>query len=158
MGKLRPDFLSRCDFDPITLKCKSSNERLILEGRRSFPSGHASTTFGGMVFVTLFLAGQFQTFNGSSHIYKLIILLLPILTAILVSISRIVDHRHHWEDVFCGGLIGLFAAICSYFYLFPSIFSEKCDGPRTVRFDKFEEASRCVVIETTPQIDQKESV
>lgn len=39
---------------------------------------------------------------------KLCIVLLPLLVASLVGVSRVSDYWHHWQDVFAGGMIGLF--------------------------------------------------
>lgn len=39
---------------------------------------------------------------------KLCIVLLPLLVASLVGVSRVCDYWHHWQDVFAGGMIGLF--------------------------------------------------
>lgn len=93
-----------------------------------------------MVFTALFLAGQLKVFDGAAHIYKLVIFLLPILVAMLVSASRIVDHRHHWDDVVAGSFIGIISAASSYFFYFPALTSLKCDSPRDVRFTKLEQS------------------
>lgn len=47
------------------------------------------------------------------------IFLIPLLAAALVSISRIVDYRHHWDDVLVGSLIGCLSAAVGYFYFCP---------------------------------------
>ena len=46
------------------------------------------------------------------------IFLIPVLIASLVSISRIVDYRHHWDDVLVGSLIGCASAATGYFYFY----------------------------------------
>lgn len=38
---------------------------------------------------------------------KLCIIFLPLLIASLIGISRVDDYRHHWEDVFAGGILGV---------------------------------------------------
>jgi membrane-associated phospholipid phosphatase len=40
-GQLRPDFLARCN--PVEMQC-TGEKNLVMEGRRSFPSGHSSST------------------------------------------------------------------------------------------------------------------
>lgn len=124
MGRLRPDFLKRCI--PVTDSLKnivcSGDKKIVMEGRRSFPSGHSSSTFGGMGFIALFFTNHFSVFDGSGRIYKFLIFLIPILIASLVAISRIVDYRHHWEDVLVGSLIGCASAICGFFYFYPLLF------------------------------------
>jgi diacylglycerol diphosphate phosphatase / phosphatidate phosphatase len=61
-------------------------------------------------------------FDGSGRIYKFLIFLIPLLTACLVSISRIVDYRHHWDDVLVGSSIGCVSAASGYYYFYPLIF------------------------------------
>lgn len=45
-------------------------------------------------------------FDTKGHIAKLCLVLLPLLISSLVGVSRVDDYRHHWQDVFAGGLIG----------------------------------------------------
>ena len=56
VGGLRPDFVARCQPD---LSANNSNEilcrgkpSLVDEGRRSFPSGHASSNFSLYIFTS----------------------------------------------------------------------------------------------------------
>ena len=128
MGRLRPDFISRCAPDtkylPSSIICTGA-AKLVAEGRRSFPSGHSSSAFGGLGFISLLLNDHFLVFDGSGRIYKFIIFLIPLLTASLVSISRIVDYRHHWDDVLVGSSIGCLSAAVGYYYFYPLLFRNK---------------------------------
>lgn len=45
-------------------------------------------------------------FDRRGNIGKLCIVLLPLLIAALIGITRVDDYWHHWTDVFAGGLIG----------------------------------------------------
>ena len=54
------------------------------------------------------------------------IFLIPALIAALVSISRLVDYRHHWDDILAGSLIGCAAAFTGFFYFYPLIFGKTC--------------------------------
>lgn len=45
-------------------------------------------------------------FDRRGNIGKLCLVLLPLLIAALVGITRVDDYWHHWTDVFAGGLIG----------------------------------------------------
>jgi membrane-associated phospholipid phosphatase len=40
---------------------------------------------------------------------KLCIVLLPLLLAAMVAVSRVDDYWHHWQDVFAGGILGRLA-------------------------------------------------
>jgi membrane-associated phospholipid phosphatase len=70
-------------------------------------------SFAGLGFLSLYLSGKIKAFDGKGHVAKLCIVILPLLLASLVGISRVDNYRHHWEDVFVGGLIGM--------YFFPSL-------------------------------------
>lgn len=64
-------------------------------------------SFAGLGFLSLYLSGKIKAFNRQGHVAKLCIVILPLLVASLVGVSRVDDYRHHWEDVFVGGLIGV---------------------------------------------------
>ncbi|PCH36340.1 acid phosphatase/Vanadium-dependent haloperoxidase [Wolfiporia cocos MD-104 SS10] len=132
VGRLRPDFLSRCEWDK-TLKSCTGDVVDILDGRRSFPSGHSSTAFSGMMFLSLWLAGMTGAWCItrsaparsllSSKLARLIFSILPLAFATWVAISRVEDNRHHKEDVIVGGLIGVISATICYFIYWPSPFA-----------------------------------
>ena len=50
-------------------------------------------------------------FDRRGHVAKLCIVFLPLLVACLIGISRVDDYWHHWQDVFAGGLLGLYLLI-----------------------------------------------
>lgn len=64
--------------------------------------------FAGMNFLSLYLSGKIKVFDRRGHVAKLCLVLVPLLVASSVAISRVDDYRHHWQDVFAGGLIGSF--------------------------------------------------
>ncbi|CAM0149389.1 unnamed protein product [Urochloa decumbens] len=113
VGRPRPDFFWRCFpdgnqlYNQVTGGVICHGEKSFLtDGRKSFPSGHTSWSFAGLGFLSLYLSGKIKAFNRQGHVAKLCIVILPLLLASLVGISRVDDYRHHWEDVFVGGLIG----------------------------------------------------
>lgn len=65
-------------------------------------------SFAGLGFLSLYLAGKIKAFDRRGHVAKLCIVFLPLLMASLVAVSRVDDYWHHWQDVFAGGLLGLF--------------------------------------------------
>jgi len=129
IGRLRPDFLTRCEWDAQTRMC-TGNLDDITEGRRSFPSGHSATAWSGMFFLSLFLAGQLAAwwFHSnrmspkflSSRVARFTITLLPLIWATHVALSRLEDNRHHKEDVIVGSLLGVIAATLCYLIFWPS--------------------------------------
>lgn len=155
-GRLRPSFLAVCDVDfekvnaqylqfqnvtggmslesygPRNLFdasiCKG-DPSLLVEERRSFPSGHTSFTFTTMTYLTLYLAGQLRLYHGTCRVWKYVVCSLPLFFAVLVPFSRLMDYRHHWEDVVAGALIGFVFALTVYYFMYPPLRDENCDTP-----------------------------
>jgi len=137
VGRLRPDFLSRCTWDAILKECTGKHNR-ILDGRRSFPSGHSASAFMGLGFVFLILAGQTESLRLnapsrtrsflSSKLLWLSISLLPLLLATWIAITRLEDYRHHKEDVLVGSALGFSIAFLSYSIYWPNPFKLSTDG------------------------------
>lgn len=136
IGGLRPDFLSRCEWDKVLEACTGDAED-ILDGRQSFPSGHSSAAFAGMTFLSLWIAGQTAAWcfhaprpSGSlrsSLMGNFAVTLLPLVWASFVAITRIEDYRHHPEDVIAGSLIGIISAWIFYIMFWPNPFAiENC--------------------------------
>jgi len=99
-GRARPDFLDRCDPDPAIqdrMVCRGPKVK-VEEGRRSFPSGHTSTSFAGLGYLALFIAGQTGLFDGQGNVWPLIVSGAPLLLATFIGLSRVSDYRHHWSD------------------------------------------------------------
>ncbi|KAK4721284.1 hypothetical protein R3W88_011517 [Solanum pinnatisectum] len=93
--------------------------KVVKEGYKSFPSGHTSWSFAGLAFLSWYLCGKVKAFDRRGHAAKLCIVLLPLLFAALVGISRIDDYWHHWTDVFTGSIIGSVVASLCYLLFFP---------------------------------------
>ncbi|EEC69905.1 hypothetical protein OsI_00314 [Oryza sativa Indica Group] len=136
VGRPRPDFFWRCFpdgkqlYDQVTGDVICHGEKSFLkDGRKSFPSGHTSWSFAGLVFLSLYLSGKIKVFDRQGHVAKLCIMILPLLIASLVGISRIDDYRHHWEDVFAGGLLGFIMAMLCYLHFFPPPYHHQGWGP-----------------------------
>lgn len=135
VGRPRPDFFWRCFPDGVEVYDKlggvvcHGKASDIKEGHKSFPSGHTSWSFAGLGFLSLYLCGKIKVFDRQGHIAKLCILFLPLLAACLVGISRVDDYWHHWQDVFAGGLLGLFVATFCYSQFFPPPYNDDGWGP-----------------------------
>ncbi|XVE84888.1 hypothetical protein DITRI_Ditri17bG0048000 [Diplodiscus trichospermus] len=135
VGRPRPDFFWRCfpdgkDFyDRWGNVICHGNKADIKEGHKSFPSGHASWSFAGLGFLSLYLSGKIKVFDRQGHIAKLCVVVLPLLVASLVAISRVDDYWHHWNDVFAGGFLGLVVAAFCYRQFFPNPYDDDGWGP-----------------------------
>jgi len=119
--------------------CTQTDEFIMRDGFRSFPSGHSSLSFAGLGFLSLYLAGKLHLFDRRGHTGKAWLSLTPLAGAALVAISRSMDYRHHWHDILVGSVLGLTLAYFSYRQYFPSLSSEVSHrpySPRTKRDDK----------------------
>ncbi|KAK3036704.1 hypothetical protein RJ639_030528 [Escallonia herrerae] len=135
VGRPRPDFFWRCFPDGVDnydrwgdVICHGKDS-VIKEGHKSFPSGHASWSFAGLGFLSLYLSGKIKAFDRRGHVAKLCIVFLPLLAASLVAVSRVDDYWHHWQDVFAGGLLGLVVATFCYLQFFPAPYHTEGWGP-----------------------------
>ncbi|KAF9357081.1 hypothetical protein BGX26_004290 [Mortierella sp. AD094] len=92
VGKHRPDFLSRCQpmlngaplthDEPLHLwtidVCTQTDHAILKDGFRSFPSGHASTSFAGLFYISLWLGGKMHPFDRRGYSLKAVILVVPV--------------------------------------------------------------------------------
>lgn len=142
VGRPRPDLFGRCEppldytSNPIhglTSWRICTRTDLLNDGFRSFPSGHSSFGWCGMVYLALFLAGKMHVLNKRGYTIKSWILLVPIASASLISISRTMDYRHHATDVIAGGIIGALIAWYSYRQYYPPLHAEASHRPYSPR-------------------------
>uniref|UniRef100_A0A452ZS51 Phosphatidic acid phosphatase type 2/haloperoxidase domain-containing protein n=1 Tax=Aegilops tauschii subsp. strangulata TaxID=200361 RepID=A0A452ZS51_AEGTS len=126
VGRPRPNFYYRCfpdgvpNYKAVTRQVICHGDaKVIKEGHKSFPSGHTSWSFAGLGFLSWYLAGKIRVFDRGGHIAKLCIVILPLLFAAMVGVSRVADYWHHWQDVFAGGILGLVVASFCYLQFFP---------------------------------------
>jgi diacylglycerol diphosphate phosphatase/phosphatidate phosphatase len=117
----------------------------ILEGRQSFPSGHSSLVFQGMVLIVLYLVGRIGLFalpinsksssnnNNNNTAMKLLrtkqlqtlfAVIIPLCYGMFVATSRLVDNWHHPSDIVAGTMIGIGSASLAYHTFYPAVFSK----------------------------------
>jgi diacylglycerol diphosphate phosphatase / phosphatidate phosphatase len=125
-GYLRPIFYSICEPDQDYESCTGdtgSSESY----RRSFPSGHASTSFCGLTLLTLFIHTRFgvpslqrkllsatattpssrpSNLDPFKHRSISIVSLIPMGIALFIAASRVVDNKHFPADVVAGSVLG----------------------------------------------------
>ncbi|ORY82043.1 phosphatidic acid phosphatase type 2/haloperoxidase, partial [Protomyces lactucae-debilis] len=132
VGRPRPDLLSRCvvradsaDASPFGLStseiCTQTDAAVLRDGFKSFPSGHSSISFSGLGLLAFWLAGKLRLMDGRGHIWKVVVVMIPIAAATLVAVSRIMDKRHHAFDVLFGSALGIICAWVAYRQYFPSL-------------------------------------
>lgn len=144
VGRPRPDLIARCipragsvDAAVYGLStseiCTQIDVGKLRDGFRSFPSGHSSMAFSGLAYLTFFLASRLHVFNNKGNTWKWVVVVLPILVASLVAISRIKDNRHHPFDVFFGSALGILTSLIAYYQYFPDFTSDSfANHPRFI--------------------------
>ncbi|CAK9324968.1 unnamed protein product [Citrullus colocynthis] len=131
VGWPRPDFFWRCFPDGNEVYDRLGNvvchgkKSFVLDGYKSFPSGHASWSFAGLGFLSLYLSGKLKVFEYGGHVAKLLLVLFPLLIAYVVGILMVNDYMHHPQDVFFGSLMGLLVATLVYLQFFPSPYHQE---------------------------------
>lgn len=146
VGRPRPDLLDRCQpsagaTDPAfklsnwTI-CTQTDNRIMRDGFRSFFSGHSSLSFAGLGFLSFYLAGKVHMFDKRGRASKGWLALGPFAAASLVAISRTMDYRHHWQDVFVGSIVGTVFAYFSYRQYYPPLNSEFSHRPYSPRIKR----------------------
>ncbi|OWZ09799.1 Phosphatidic acid phosphatase [Phytophthora megakarya] len=133
IGRFRPSFYSMCKWnydvvwDGVTNLCTDAvGEK---EGRKSFPSGHASCSWATMLTLSLYLLGRFRLNNPNcklQHGRKTLVMAfccLPLLLAVWICVTRSTDNWHHYSDILAGSVIGAGAAIVAFSSNYGSVFS-----------------------------------
>eukprot|EP00759_Apiculatamorpha_spiralis_P012963 PhF_6_TR19795/c0_g1_i1/m.28862/K18693/DPP1, DPPL, PLPP4_5; diacylglycerol diphosphate phosphatase / phosphatidate phosphatase len=130
VGRLRPDFLDRLRQSGYTQQqienwaamCYVYDD-VVLEGRKSFPSGACGVTFASMTFVFLYILWKWKVMKRG-QLFPLLVAMLPIVFALFVCSSRLRDFWHHGSDVVAGCILGLvLSSLC-----FEINFEVKDDG------------------------------
>lgn len=120
-GQLRPNFYDMCGFEKDTLECETYNKHLLVESRRSFPSGHASLAFSSMTTLSLYFLGKVgiqrnvcsKPVSLTSRMFYLASF-LPMMFAFFIAASRVHDFWHHPADIVAGAMIGTGCALFTH--------------------------------------------
>jgi len=120
-GRYRPDWYAR----------SGESDSVIKDGRQSFPSGHSSISFTGMVYLSLYIAGKTGIFrkNGGA-VWKAVVGFLPVMAATAVAVSRVRDYHHHFSDILAGSILGTAMAFFTYMLNFNSLTGEESHLPK----------------------------
>lgn len=143
VGRPRPDIIARCipppgatdsEFGLFNWKsCTQTEDAMLNEGFRSFPSGHSSMSFAGLGFLAFYLAGKLHLFDTRGHAGKAWVSLFPFCGAAMVAISRSMDYRHHWHDIVVGSALGIVMSYFAYRQYYPPLSSELSHRPYSPR-------------------------
>ncbi|KAL7712557.1 Phosphatidic acid phosphatase type 2 domain containing protein [Entamoeba marina] len=99
---------------------------------KSFPSGHSAASWSGCVFASLYIAGELRVFSVRSEMWRLIPVIVPLILAGIICISRTRDYYHNFSDILGGSLIGMASSMMVYFSKFESLTSLKSGEIRGV--------------------------
>lgn len=124
-GRLRPHFLAVCLPDYSQINCASvglngflfnsvstggsfctGDAAQIKEARLSFPSGHASYSWYGMVFLIIYVQARLILLRF--RYFKPLLQMTAFIAAFVTSLSRIIDYHHRGSDVIGGSILGKF--------------------------------------------------
>ncbi len=131
-GKPRPDLIARCrPFEgavnsPVfglsnSTICTQTDKHIMADGFRSFPSGHSSSAFAGLFYLSLYLAAKLHVLDNRGEVWRTFIVMIPTLAASCIAMSRIMDARHHPFDVLFGSAMGILVAWAAYRQYFPPV-------------------------------------
>ena len=137
-GELRPDFGYRClgpnfippvNYSSMVIEnndgCVDTGYSLA-DGRKAFPSGHASMSFVVCIFSGLYLWHRSQIAAKKNFIILQQILFLalfiPFFISMWICVTRITDNKHEVADVVGGACLGALITSFIYFFDFPNTF------------------------------------
>ncbi|XP_032229722.1 phospholipid phosphatase 5 isoform X2 [Nematostella vectensis] len=125
VGRPRPDFFWRCYPNGVPTRDNNcdGDPDAVMEGRKSFPSGHSSWSFCSLGFLSLYLAGKLQCFNlnGRGYGWRVCLAVAPLLGATAIALTRYSDYKHHWQ--------GMSIAVMCYRQYYPAVNRIHCDLP-----------------------------
>ncbi|XP_072163661.1 phospholipid phosphatase 1-like [Diadema setosum] len=125
IGRLRPHFIAVCEPDWSVINCTNegdfsiyvqdipclgTDESKLANARLSFPSGHSSSAFYVFSYWMIYMQARMIPEVFGDTLLRPFLQMVGFLMAMLVSLSRISDYKHHWSDVLAGSVLGLAVA------------------------------------------------
>jgi hypothetical protein len=119
--------------------CTNPDKQALKNAMTSFPSGHSTAAFAGLVFLFLWMNAKLKVWgNYRTSFWWLALLFAPLLGAVLQACVLSIDQAHNWYDILAGALIGTATAFASYRVMYASVFDWRYDHiplKRTKVFD-----------------------
>jgi len=109
-GRPRPNSVAMSGYQPDGSFDAPSHR--VNEAFQSFPSGHSSTAFAGLFFLSLYMfhslfpTSKCEREGASMRPWKLLLCVVPLLLAGWIAVSRLTDYWHHPSDVLAGSILG----------------------------------------------------
>mmetsp|Transcript_53168 Transcript_53168/g.128779 ORF Transcript_53168/g.128779 Transcript_53168/m.128779 type:complete len:207 (-) Transcript_53168:6-626(-) len=119
-GRPRPNFYAMCGWNATATGVHgcTAERKWDWESRQSFPSGHSSFAFSGLLFASLFLLEKVRQLSKKRKLPTSLPMAvaqmaacLPAILAMWVAISRVVDYWHNYDDILAGSVLG---SMCAY--------------------------------------------
>ncbi|KAI1820663.1 PAP2 superfamily-domain-containing protein [Xylaria intraflava] len=130
--------------------CTTASDDRLRDAMQSFPSGHSTTITAAMVYLCLYLNAKLKVFaNYHTPLWKLIALALPMLGAVLLCGTLIIDNTHNWYDIAGGATIGTLVAFASFRMVYASVFDWRFNHIPLNRNAPFDGSSRSDLVATT---------
>ena len=133
VGRPRPDFLARCgpaentpldEYVDVSVCTAPLGMSLLADGMRLTPLGHSLISFSAFLFLSMWIYGQFRLAQRPRDVHVHVLAGLPLVLASYVALSRVQDYRHHFVDIFTGGILGCTVAYVVYHKYFHGVTSE----------------------------------
>ncbi|KAM6900455.1 phospholipid phosphatase-related protein type 4 [Xenentodon cancila] len=104
-----------CEQNPYVTAdiCSGADLTTINQGRKSFPSQHATLASFAAVYVSMYFN---STLTDSSKLLKPLLVFSFVMSAIICGLTRIIQYKNHATDVYLGFLLG--GAIAVYLGLY----------------------------------------
>ncbi|XP_067686566.1 phospholipid phosphatase 1-like isoform X1 [Haliotis asinina] len=125
VGRLRPHFFDVCkpDFSKINCStgyivdyvCQGTDDALIIDAKKSFPSGHSSFIAFAMTYIIMYV--QIRLGRKNCRLLRALLQFGAALGGVYVCVSRISDYKHHWSDVLGGAILGIVTSALTVLYV-----------------------------------------
>uniref|UniRef100_A0A3Q2SWW3 Phosphatidic acid phosphatase type 2/haloperoxidase domain-containing protein n=1 Tax=Fundulus heteroclitus TaxID=8078 RepID=A0A3Q2SWW3_FUNHE len=115
-----------CEKNPYVIEdiCSGADPAAINQGRKSFPSQHATLASFAAVYISMYFN---STLTDSSKLLKPLLVFSFIMSAIICGLTRIIQYKNHAVDVYLGFLIG--GAIAVYLVRVYQKYGQTCTQP-----------------------------
>ncbi|KIJ37717.1 hypothetical protein M422DRAFT_177715 [Sphaerobolus stellatus SS14] len=112
----------------------TGDKKEINDSLESFPSGHSTAAFAGLVYLSLYLNAQLKVMSAHNPAYwKMILFFAPLLGATLIAGALTIDEFHNWYDVLAGAAIGTLTAFVAFRQTFASVWDFRFNHLRLPR-------------------------
>ena len=88
-----------------------------------------------LTYFERFLAGQLHVLRPGADLARVLLVVMPLISAALIAISRCEDYRHDVYDVTVGSILGITIAHFTYRRYYPGLKAHNCETPYPSRME-----------------------